>query len=175
MKLIVLYGPPASGKLTVAKALSKITGYKIFHNHLLIDLLEKVLPWGSSDFKNYMDKYFFELLEVAMKHNVEGLIVTMVYYKDFDKPYLKTLVKTVEKQGGEVCFVQLKCSTKELLRRVTNASRKKFKKISTVQILKQSLKKHDIVSSVDYANNLVIDSEKNTPVSAARKIKEKLL
>ena len=34
MKHLFLYGAPAVGKLTVAKELADLTGYKLFHNHL---------------------------------------------------------------------------------------------------------------------------------------------
>ncbi len=34
MQLVFLYGPPGVGKLTVGNALSALTGYKLFHNHL---------------------------------------------------------------------------------------------------------------------------------------------
>lgn len=36
MKLMFIYGPPAAGKLTVAKALCAHTGFKLFHNHLAL-------------------------------------------------------------------------------------------------------------------------------------------
>lgn len=42
MKFIMLYGPPASGKLTIAKELQSLSGYNLFHNHLLVDLLDAV-------------------------------------------------------------------------------------------------------------------------------------
>ncbi len=32
--LLYLYGPPASGKLTVATALAKLTGFSLFQPHL---------------------------------------------------------------------------------------------------------------------------------------------
>ena len=59
MKLIVIYGPPAAGKLTVSKELSRITGYKVFHNHLAIDFIESVL-----------DRYRIGLIEAA-SHNTQ--------------------------------------------------------------------------------------------------------
>ncbi|MEO1956129.1 MAG: AAA family ATPase, partial [Gammaproteobacteria bacterium] len=37
MKVIFLYGPPASGKLTIAKKLADKTGISLFHNHLTFD------------------------------------------------------------------------------------------------------------------------------------------
>jgi len=33
MRLVFIYGMPATGKLTVAKELVDITGYALFHNH----------------------------------------------------------------------------------------------------------------------------------------------
>jgi len=34
MNLVFLHGPAASGKLTVGRELSRLTGYRLFHNHL---------------------------------------------------------------------------------------------------------------------------------------------
>ena len=34
----MLYGPPAVGKLSVAQALAARTGFRVLHNHLLINL-----------------------------------------------------------------------------------------------------------------------------------------
>ena len=45
MKLIVLYGPPAAGKYTIAKAVAEKTGYKLFHNYLTVDLLKSVIRY----------------------------------------------------------------------------------------------------------------------------------
>jgi hypothetical protein len=39
MKLTFIYGLPATGKLTIAVELAAMTGYKLFHNHLVVDLL----------------------------------------------------------------------------------------------------------------------------------------
>ena len=38
MKLVFIYGLPGVGKLTVAKELSIITGYKLFHNQCSLKL-----------------------------------------------------------------------------------------------------------------------------------------
>lgn len=46
MQLIFIYGPPAVGKLSVANALAKLTGYRVFHNHLTIDLVRSIFDWG---------------------------------------------------------------------------------------------------------------------------------
>jgi replication-associated recombination protein RarA len=48
MNLIFLYGPPGVGKLTVAQELAGMTGYKLFHNHLTVDLVYAVFDFGTS-------------------------------------------------------------------------------------------------------------------------------
>ena len=44
MKLILLYGPPAVGKLTIAKEIARLTGLKLFHAHLTVDLVTPIFP-----------------------------------------------------------------------------------------------------------------------------------
>ena len=47
MNLVLLYGPPAVGKMTVGAQLSQLTGYPLFHNHLTVDLGLLFFPFGS--------------------------------------------------------------------------------------------------------------------------------
>jgi tRNA uridine 5-carbamoylmethylation protein Kti12 len=165
MKLLYIYGPPAAGKLTVAKELSKLTGYKIFHNHLTLDPVEVVLDWGSDRFFDLVNKYRLELMEAAAKEGIPGLIFTYVYGKGCDDSFVKNVIKRIKKHGGEVCFVQLYCSEAELLKRVKNPSRKSTKKIKKVKTLRRMLARYDLLSGVPHKNNLRID---NTKLSAKR-------
>jgi len=50
MRLVFLFGLPGSGKLTVAREPSALTGWKLFHNHLTVDLLLAVFPFGCKEF-----------------------------------------------------------------------------------------------------------------------------
>jgi len=34
MQLVIIFGPPAVGKMTVGRALAERTGFKLFHNHM---------------------------------------------------------------------------------------------------------------------------------------------
>ena len=45
MWLVFLHGPPGSGKLTVGRELQSITGFRLFHNHLVVDLLESLFEF----------------------------------------------------------------------------------------------------------------------------------
>src|ERR1700744_3598970 len=50
MDLVFIHGPAAAGKLTVGKALAALTGYPLFHNHLIVDAVAAVFPFGSAAF-----------------------------------------------------------------------------------------------------------------------------
>ena len=50
MKLIFIHGAPASGKLTVAKALLRIVPGRLFDNHAAIDLARTVFDFGAPGF-----------------------------------------------------------------------------------------------------------------------------
>lgn len=50
MRLLFLYGPPAAGKLTIARELAAATGFRVFHNHVTVDALLSVFEFGSPPF-----------------------------------------------------------------------------------------------------------------------------
>ena len=54
MKLIFLYGAPGTGKLTVARELAALTGYRLFHNHLTVDLAKAIFDFGTPDYLEYV-------------------------------------------------------------------------------------------------------------------------
>ena len=125
-KVVLIYGPPASGKLTVAKALSKITGYKIFHNHQTNDLLRSFLPYKTKDFWTYVQKLREEVLSIILKEKV-NIILTMVYNSENPKNF-RRFCKIAEKNKANIYFVQLKPNKETLLKRVKGESRKKYTK-----------------------------------------------
>lgn len=50
MNLLLLFGPLAVGKMTVGQELAKLTGYKLLHNHMTIDLVAQILEFNSPPF-----------------------------------------------------------------------------------------------------------------------------
>lgn len=170
MTLVFIYGPPAVGKLTVANALSKLTGYRVFHNHLTIDLVGAIFDWGQGPFFGLVDRYRVELIEAAAKASIPGLIFTFVYAKDHDIAFVESVVSAVERHGGRICFVRLSCERRELLRRVRAASRRQFRKMKQVKRLREWLDRYELSSNVPYPNNLVIDNTKLGPRKAAQMI-----
>ncbi|MDO8512435.1 MAG: AAA family ATPase [bacterium] len=168
MKLIVIYGSPAVGKLTVARELSKITGYPVFHNHLTVDFLDSF--YEGKGFWALAEKIRLDVIEAYAKSGKDGLIFTFVYSKPGDNDFVDDLKAVVEKNGGNVHFVRLFCDEKVLFERVTNESRKEFGKIKKVEVLKEDLAKDNIVSKIDGVSSLEIDTANIAASEVAEKV-----
>lgn len=54
--VIFLHGPPAAGKYTIGRELARLTGWPLFHNHLVVDLLLGLFPFGSSAFVAHRER-----------------------------------------------------------------------------------------------------------------------
>lgn len=168
MNLIFIYGPPASGKLTVAKELAELTGYPVFHNHLTFDLVHEVfgdhVPW------KLIDQIRFDVLKEASLSNIPGLIMTYVYAHQVDDDFVKTLRDTVEANDCKIYFVQLSCDQKELKNRVIQESRRQFKKINDPEKLDKLLTEYDLTTPIPFVKSLTIDNTNLDPKTVAKQI-----
>jgi broad-specificity NMP kinase len=164
MELVIIYGPPAVGKLTVAKELSKRTGYKLFHNHLTVDLVLSLIPMEDKRFWHMVDEHRVLAMEKAVQANIDGVIFTNCYVKG-GTGTIGLIAKTLKKYKVRIHLVKLSCSTQTLKQRVSNRSRRAYKKINNVKALEQVLKKKDYFSQFPHPNTLAID---NTNISAKK-------
>ena len=169
MKLIVIYGPPASGKYTIASALAEKTGYKLFHNHLTVDLLKTVFTFGTPEFFKLSQKIRLDIFEEAAKQNIPGIIFTFVYEKGTDDQFIHELLERVTKHSGEVQFIQVYCEKEELLKRVKEESRRQFQKVKSEEGLLKTLAEGDMVSSIPFVESTKID---NTHLSVSETIQK---
>ncbi len=172
MKLVIIYGPPATGKLTVANELAKITKFKIFHNHLTVDLLNSLLEFGTDSYFNLSDKIRLELLEKAAKQKVKGVIFTFCYGYPEDNKWMKKLISRIEKQNSKIYFVHLYADEKTLYKRVKNLSRENFGKVKTIKGIKEFIKKWDFFTSIPFVKSLRIDNTNIPANKAAVKIRK---
>ncbi|MCL5100532.1 MAG: AAA family ATPase [Candidatus Marsarchaeota archaeon] len=169
MNLIYIYGPPGVGKYTVGKELSKITGYKLFHNQLSIEFVLSVFEFGTPAFNKLVLKFRAEIIEEAARNNV-SLIFTSGYAKGYNEDIMKDIVNRVEKHKGKVYFVQLFCEKKELMKRIGNPSRKSFHKIRSRTFMEKILKRYNHFSSIPFRKSLFIDNTRRNPKDVAREI-----
>ncbi|HYG83468.1 MAG TPA: AAA family ATPase [Verrucomicrobiae bacterium] len=139
MKLIFIYGPPAVGKLTIAEVLSKRTGIALFHNHLSRDLVADIYNDNVTDHYELVDTIRLNVLDYCSKHGTD-LIFTYVYEGKDDDATVQRFIQTVEENKGEVVFVELSANREDLIERVSNESRKRYKKLTNPVILAKMTK-----------------------------------
>jgi len=65
MQLIFIHGPAACGKLTVATELAAITGLRLFHNHLTVDLVAALFEFGSEPFVRLRESIWLDAFREA--------------------------------------------------------------------------------------------------------------
>ena len=171
MKLLFIYGSPAVGKLTVANEIAKLTGFKVFHNHLSIDCITPIFEFGSKSFGKLIDLIRVETIAEAARVG-QDLIYTFCYAKDSDDAHVEKITKAVEEAGGEVCFVLLKADRNELDKRVVEESRKKMGKAKTVEMMDFFHATYDLLSPVPHRESLIIDNTNLSAEETARKIIE---
>ena len=136
MKLILIYGPPAVGKLTVANALARLTRYKIFHNHVSVDLVTSVFERGTPAFSKTLRNIRSTIFEEAARTNIPGIIFTMVYETP-RKSIIDHYVDLIERHNGQVHLVHLYCDPVILAERVQSVERRQHGKIIEVELLNQ--------------------------------------
>lgn len=174
MRLIFLHGLPGVGKLTVARELAKLTGFKVFHNHLAVDLVESVFDFGSVPFVELREEVWLAVFKRAVDADLDGLIFTFAYDRSVRPDFIENTRAVVESAGGEVLFVELRCSTEELEKRVEDPSRQRFGKLSSVQQYRELQASGAFVDPGIPNNRLVLDTTELSASDAARTIAGKL-
>src|SRR5215208_513243 len=100
MKLIFLHGLPGVGKLTVARELAKLTGYKVFHNHLAVDLVESLFEFGSRPFVELREEIWHTVFARAVSANLDGLIFTFAFDRTVRGGFIEDTREVIESAGG---------------------------------------------------------------------------
>lgn len=176
MKVVIIYGPPGVGKLTVGKRLAKKTGFRLLHVHLIADAILSLFPYGSKEFCPLMEKMRLEFMKAAAEsRRIAGVILTGVYSPTTQIDLSEKLIRRLSKIARvKVLLVRLNCSEQELYKRVTHPSRRLFKKIHEKGPLKYLLKNFRFDVPLKFKESLAIDNTKLSAERCARRIKRQL-
>ncbi len=169
MKLIFIWGPAASGKLTVARELSKLTGLPVFHNHLVVDALLEKLSFGDPEFVRLREAMWMAAFETAARSG-SSLIFTFAPEPTVVEGFPERVVELVEGEGGGVHFARLTVSRKEQERRIALESRKEFRKLTSLELLRALRQDFEASEARMPEPQLTLDSEVLSPEKAARRI-----
>ena len=167
MRLIFLYGLPATGKLTIAQELSAVTGFKVFHNHLVVDLLLTIFEFGSPEFVRLREEMWLSVFDQACRSTLPGLIFTFNPENTVRPEFIPNVVKTVAAAGAELDFVELVAPLPELKRRMGSLSRLQYKKLSSVSLFEELHEEGAFEVSYMPKPKLRVDTGEHQPPRAA--------
>lgn len=172
MNLVFIHGLPGVGKLTVARELSRNTGYKLFHNHLTVDLVESIFEFGSQPFVDLRESIWLSVFSKAAEASVPGLVFTFAFEPTVTADFIGNAVETVENRNGKVMFVQLTCDQEQLEQRLVDPGRKEFGKLTSLSTFR-SLQENGSFSTPPLPyDNLIVDTTALSPTETANRICE---
>lgn len=169
MKLVFVYGPPAAGKYTVSRRVAQITGLALFHNHLVVDTVASVFPFGSPSFVRLREQFWMDVFKAAVAED-RSLVFTFQPEGSVSPAFAQRVVDLVHGAGGEVLLVHLKLSADGQLARIANEDRAKFGKMRDAELLAKLQAEFEACERAMPAADLVIDTETVTAETAAAMI-----
>ena len=116
--LIVVSGPLAVGKMTIAEKIKERLGYSLMVNHDSIEVTDKIFGMGTPAQKELNKIIRKGAFDTAIQYDID-MIFTFV--TAFDSPedieYLNNLRNMFEATGGQFYFVELEADVKTRLER----------------------------------------------------------
>ncbi|WP_077145421.1 shikimate kinase [Sphingopyxis sp. KK2] len=173
MRLVFLHGPAASGKLTVAKELAAATGLPLFHNHLVVDALLAVFPFGSPGFVALREHMWLDVFAAAAAED-RSLIFTFHPEASVAPDFPQRVAALVENAGGRIDFVALDCAAEVVAARVEAPSRQACGKLSSLALLRELEAAGAFAYPPLPAPALTIDTGAVSPAEAAAQIRATL-
>ena len=179
--LLIVCGPQAVGKMTVAEILRDKLRYNMMMNHDSIEVSDRIFGFATPAQKEFNAYFREKAFELAVKHNVD-LIFTYVCAFEIQKEreYLNNLKNLFEQNGGRFYFVELsadletRLARNETSHRMERKASKKDVVWSKANLLKDA-KNHRLNSyknEVWFENHLKIDNTNLTPDQVADQVIE---
>lgn len=178
MKLLFMIGNAAVGKMTVGQELAKITGLRLFHNHMTIEPVIKIFGQYNGAAINRLRQVVFE--EFAKTDNY-GMIFTYMWAFDqqTDWDYVEYVKNIFKPYDTEFYYVELIASREVRLERnatenrLLNKASKRNVPVSNQRLIdddnKYRLESMD--GEIPFENYMKIDNTNLAPDVVAQMIK----
>ncbi len=179
MKLLFMIGNAAVGKMTVGQELAKITGLRLFHNHMTIEPVIKIFGQYNGAAINRLRQVVFE--EFAKTDNY-GMIFTYMWAFDqqTDWDYVEHVKNIFKPYDTEFYYVELIASREVRLERnatenrLLNKASKRNVPVSNQRLIdddnKYRLESMD--GEIPFENYMKIDNTNLAPDVVAQMIKK---
>ena len=180
--LIVVTGPQAVGKMTVAEKIKEKIGYSLMVNHDSIEVSDKIFERGSDAQKELNKIIRAAAFETAIKYNIDMIFTFVTAFDSLeDIEYLNNLRSMFEATGGQFYFVELEADVKTRLERNITPHRLESKYTkndieTSERDLLETMKKYRLNSNdgeLLCPNHLKINNTNIDPEEVAKTVVEK--
>ena len=178
--LILIFGPPASGKAAVGRALATLTNCRFFHNHMTAEPVAALFGWGTEAYTEVAAQVRLLLLSRALAQGSSNIVFTFVwaFNLEMDNQFVRDLVLEAGERGAKVHFVELLASRAARIEREGTPLRLELKpakrNVERARAYHAEIDaRHTMNSDGDFpypASHLIIDTETISPDEAAEKI-----
>ena len=170
--LIIICGPQAVGKMTVAESLRDKLKYNLMMNHDSIEISDKIFGFATPAQHEFNAIFREKAFEMAVKHNVDLLFTYVCAFEmQQEREYLTGLADLFQANGGNFYFVELSADLETRLERNETPHRMEMKaskrdiEWSKANLLRDA-KKHKLNSDDDevwFENHIKIDNTNLEP------------
>ncbi len=167
--LLFISGPPAAGKLSIATRVADATGLPLFHNHLIVDAVQAVFPFGSPAFVRLREHFWLETFAAAAAEG-RSLIFTFQPEPSVTPGFARAAADLFADAGGQCRFVSLELSLTGQLARIANPDRARFGKLRDPELLRRLHVDFAAAQAAMPVAELQIDTGRVSPVDAAAQI-----
>ena len=169
--------------MTVGHELSQMTGFRLFHNHMTIELILNFFDFGEPQFEALVSEFRQRVFEEVAASDLPGLIFTFVWAVDHeaDREFVERSCDIFRDKGAGAYFVELQADLEERLSRnetefrLSHKASKRDIKSSRKRLLddNEKYKMNSDGESFIRDNYLKIDNTNLTAAETARMISEK--
>lgn len=177
---IIITGPQAVGKMAVGMALREKYNYRLFHNHMTIEMVKDIYGVLDKDTWSLVGHMREVIFNNALTQNLDGFIFTYVWAFDMesDNKSVYDLIKKFEAHDWDVTIVELEADVETRLKR--NRSELRLREKSTKRDVEwsdsellETMDKYRLISKkgeITHPSYIRINNENLEPVEVAQQI-----
>lgn len=179
MKLLILIGNSAVGKMTVGQQLCKITPFRLFHNHMMIEPVLEIFGTFNGVVIQKLRQVVFE--EFSKTDNY-GLVFTYMWAFDMpsDWEYIESVKKLFNLPEEDIYYVELIAPQQVRLERnatenrLRNKASKRDIEVSNARLIRDDInyRCESLPGELPFPNYLRIENADLTPEETAKRIRD---
>lgn len=170
MRLVLIHGPAAAGKYTIARELAGSLGFELYHNHLVVDEVLQNHPFGTPGFVAGRDRRWREYFSQYPDPSKPGVIFTFNPENTVPQSFIDWLFTEMRRRGIQLDSVEVTASEAVIESRLASKPRQQFRKLTDVALYRQLRASGAFATPLIPRTDLRLDTGTIAPAESAKRI-----